>query len=106
MALRIEAPLLVPAQCDAIHLTARRVSDAATVFERTDDLAAKGTAFPLTLSLTTSDRANLGEDAVSLEVEALLSGARAAPWAFARQALPLRSGEVAAVTVKLCDCGM
>lgn len=100
---RVEAPLLVPDDCDSLELEVRRGADGPVVYAHTYDLSG-GPAFPLTLSLTTDNPENLGEEALVVEVSALKGGALARPWARATQGVSLREGRVTEVVVELCDC--
>src|SRR5688500_3006069 len=58
--LRIEAPLAVPEECDALDVEVRRGrTDGDVSFQKTYDLSS-GPAFPLTLSLTTDKAQDVG----------------------------------------------
>ncbi|MBI3183695.1 MAG: hypothetical protein HYZ28_16275 [Myxococcales bacterium] len=100
---RIEAPLLVPDECDGLRLTARRLADSSQVFDQRYDLTA-GPPFPLELALTTRNRANLGEGALSLGATALYRGETARPWAERSQLVTLREDRVTETVIQLCDC--
>ncbi|MHB8875570.1 MAG: hypothetical protein ACYC8T_17945 [Myxococcaceae bacterium] len=101
--LRVEAPLSVPGDCDALKVEAHRgAADGPVLFERTFDLAA-GPQFPLTLSLGNANGENLGE-AVSVKVTALSAGALARPWSAGQASATLERGKVSQVLVRLCDC--
>ncbi|MBL8951767.1 MAG: hypothetical protein JNK82_13375 [Myxococcaceae bacterium] len=102
--LRIEAPLRVPAECDAIDLRATRVAGGAEVYAARHELHSGPTPFPLELALSTNEPDNLGQDAVELEVRALKGGVLAAPWAQKKQRLALVRGQWAHATIELCDC--
>jgi hypothetical protein len=102
--LRIEAPLAVPADCDAIHIQVRRGGAAGpTVYDQTFALSAQRN-FPLTLGLGSANDANLGSGGVHVTATALSAGQQARPWATRGSSVALRKGEVVELTMKLCDC--
>ena len=87
-------------QSDAVEVTASR--GATSIFEHTYGLGSA--QFPQTLTLTTSNSADLGSGGVTVNVTALKSGSIARSWAHASATTTLRKGELAPLTVKLCDC--
>lgn len=99
---RVEAPLVVPTECDALTLTLRRDGDPTPAFERTFELL-DGPQFPLTASFTADGEVPLDEP-LRVHAEALLDGQRAQPWSAAEQVLTLKRGETTRVTLELCDC--
>jgi hypothetical protein len=70
--LRVGAPFGVPTQCDELDVSVTRPSDAASIFSSPFTLSAAD-PFPVTLSLVTDDRADIGQ-ALSVAVQAKLSG--------------------------------
>jgi hypothetical protein len=70
--LRVGAPFAVPAQCDEVDVTVTRTSDDAAVFSSPFTLTGSD-PFPVTLSLVTDDRSDVG-DALAVAVTAKLSG--------------------------------
>ena len=98
---RIEAPLRVPEECDALHLVAVRGEGGPTVFERTYPLSR---SFPLELSLTTENEDNLGTGRILITAEALLAGKLAQAWATRTAPATLREGQVSELRLPLCDC--
>jgi hypothetical protein len=101
---RVEAPFLVPSECDAVRLTAVRASDEAPLFEQSYDLGALGVTFPLEVSLTNANRRNLGDQSVLLTAEAFHGTVLAAPWARTSVAASVLEGQVTESLVRLCDC--
>jgi hypothetical protein len=78
---KVEAPLVVPKDCDGLRLQVTRGSSTGTsVFDRHFTLT--NTQFPLTVTLTTSDAANVGAPGLDVQATALLGGAPAASWAY------------------------
>ena len=101
--LKIEAPLVVPADCDAVQVTAARgAAGGASIFDHTYDLGGK--PFPHTLTLTTANPADLDGAGVTVTVSALKSGSLARSWAHASAATTLLKGNLSPLTVKLCEC--
>lgn len=101
--LRIEAPLRVPQDCDAVELTATRVSDAQLIYQSHHALGS-GPPFPLELALVTDDRRNLGRESVELTVRALKGLELAAPWSSRTLRFDLVAHQWSDVTVEVCDC--
>ena len=102
--LRIEAPLRVPDQADAVQVTVRQGGpDGRSLFSRTDAL--EPLQFPVTLTLETWNRGNLEPADLWVTTTALLRGAAAAPWANASGQVSLPRRQLAELTLQLCDCG-
>jgi hypothetical protein len=99
--LRIEAPLLVPQQCDSVDVNVRR-SDGTAAFGQVYDLS-QGPPFPLTLSLVAQTPADVGVP-LTVSVQALKSGALAQPWATYSSQTTLPDGQLTQMLVPLCDC--
>lgn len=99
---RIEAPLRVPEDVDAVTITADRKNGSPAFSQRFD--LSQGPRFPLTLSLEAHESAQLGAPDWTVNVEAFKGSTRARPWAIGNQAARLTRGQVAPVTIKLCDC--
>jgi hypothetical protein len=70
--LRVGAPFSVPGQCDEVDVAVTRTSDNAGVFNSPFTLTASD-PFPVTLSLVTDDRSDVG-DALAVAVTAKLAG--------------------------------
>ena len=101
---RVEAPLSVPGDCDAVRLEAHRGQlDGPIIFERTFALA-DDKQFPLTLSLGNHNPANLGDSGVTVQATALRGGEPARPWAKGSAWATLTHGQFSELTVRLCDC--
>jgi hypothetical protein len=98
---RIEAPFLVPQQCDSVDVNVRR-SDGSAAFGQAYDLS-QGPSFPLTLSLVAQTPTDV-DVPLSVSVEALKSGALAQPWAMRTSEATLPSGQLTQLLVPLCDC--
>jgi hypothetical protein len=99
--LRIEAPLLVPQQCDSLDVNVRR-TDGTAAFGQVYDLS-QGPSFPLTLSLVAETPADVGVP-LTVSVQALKSGALAEPWATYTAQATLPNGQLTQMLVPLCEC--
>ena len=100
---RIEAPLQIPGECDAVRVTALRLNDEGVAYSRTHELTKGGLQFPLELALLADESAPF-ESGLRIEVEALLGGVRAAPWSAAAESLVMRPARVTPLVIRLCDC--
>lgn len=104
--LRVEAPLLVPAECDALEVRVVKLDEggsAQTVsFEQRYDLR-DGPEFPLTLALTAPSSFDLSTP-LRLGVRALREGQLARPWASHEGEVTLEAGRTKEVVIELCDC--
>ena len=98
--LRVEAPLLVPDQCDALTVSA--TAQGRTLLEKTYPLASNK-PFPNTVMLFTNSAKDVDVD-LSVQVRALKAGALAAPWAQATQTVALSAHQTTGLTLSLCDC--
>lgn len=94
----IDAPLRVPDACDAVHIVASEHGQ--SLYDQTFMLTA---AFPQTLTLTSTERTQVGGD-VLVEATALKSGADATSWAHASATATLVSGKLTPVIVQICEC--
>lgn len=103
--LRIEAPLVVPTDCDAVRIQARRgqVGSSEPLLDKTWDLG-RGPSFPLELSLVEDDRADLAEGPLRVTVQALNDGVLARPWSERAVEIRLTEGQIVERTIELCDC--
>ncbi len=101
--LRIEAPLRVPEECDALRVKAVRTSDGETIYEAEHAVEVQ---FPMDLLLTTTNEENLGIRRVEISAEALKSGARARPWSSAVIQIDLVEGRTEGARIELCDCSL
>jgi hypothetical protein len=96
----VEAPLRVPDQCDALEISA--TERGTQVFDQTFMLSAQ---FPQTLTLESTQRAQVGGDVV-VAATALKGGSPATSWATSHRTATLESGTLTPVTVMICDtCG-
>ena len=99
--LSVEAPFQVPAQCDALHVRAFRGSPNGTsLYDHAYPLAA-GDDFPLTLTLVTSNNAEVGSP-VFVDVQALRDGGLASPCAEDGGTATLATQQLVPLTVSLC----
>ena len=98
---RVEAPLLVPDDCDALQLDVTR-PDGSSAFTKSYDLT-QGPSFPLTLSLSAETSADVGV-ALSVEAQALKAGTLARTWAKKTTQVTLTKGELTPVVVQICEC--
>jgi hypothetical protein len=93
----VEAPFRVPDQCDALEITASERGQ--QLFFQTFMLS---TPFPQTLTLESTQRAQVGGD-VRVTAKALKAGALAASWSTGTQTEPLAAGALTPVVVRICD---
>ncbi len=100
--LQVEAPLVVPSEADALHVVVVRASGA-SAFDKTYDLS-KGPQFPLTLTLTNDDSANFDPSGLTVTCTALLAGSEAKPWSQASGNVVLEPGQIATLTLQMCNC--
>jgi hypothetical protein len=101
--LRVEAPLVVPQECDALDVkVTRNDGSGAVLFDQRYDLS-NGPSFPLSLNLLTEEQ-NLGEPGVTAQVAALLGGADARPWSKGSGSMVLARGQISTLVLRLCDC--
>lgn len=98
MWLRIEAPFAIPTDCDAVQITVTR-PDGDTAYSQLHALH-DGQAFPLTLSLTTDNDANLAATGLVVTVTARKSGAEVSS---ASTPATLERNHLVPVTVTLRD---
>ncbi len=99
---RVEAPLLVPEQCDALTLRTRSSPSEAPFWEERFSLL-EGPSFPLTLSLQELDEAHVGRT-LTVEAEAFLGEARSAQWAFVQGTVTSQASRLVSLTLRMCDC--
>jgi hypothetical protein len=99
--LRVEAPLRVPEDADALTVEVRKgaVDGGVSFSER---FALSGQRFPATLTLTAPTADQLGTFFVS--ASALKGAALAQPWSTATGTVELTKGRVSELTLKLCAC--
>jgi hypothetical protein len=99
--IRVEAPLLVPDDCDALQLSVTR-PDGSSAFAKSYDLS-QGPSFPLTLSLSADTNADVGV-ALNVEAQALKAGALARTWAARTTQVTLVRGQLTSMVVPICEC--
>lgn len=97
--LRVEAPLRVPEECDALEVTAVREVDGKTAFTKSFNLS-KGPAFPLTLTLEEPSPTRASET-LNVNVRALKAGQLATPWSEATQTVTLQKARLVELRVAL-----
>jgi hypothetical protein len=98
---RVEAPLTVPSEVDAVTLRVWRAQDGEQIFEQTYDLVDLGVAFPLELSLTNSNQKNFGDDSITVEASALSGGALAYPWSVASTQASILEGQITEALIRI-----
>lgn len=98
---RVEAPLLVPDECDAVQVSVELAEETVRLYDKVYDLSS-GPPFPLTLALSTSDSDRLERD-LTVTATALKGGELARPWATMQGTTRLRAGEIVQVLLQLCD---
>lgn len=101
--LRIEAPLVVPTDCDAVRIQVQRADVSDPLLDKQWSLD-RGPEFPLELSLVEDDAADLGRGPLEITVEALKGGMLARAWSRASVNVELVEGQMVERTVELCDC--
>lgn len=101
---RIEAPLRVPEDCDALELRVIRLEGAveSVAYGRLYSLS-EGPQFPLTVALTAGRSFDL-ERPLTVSARALLGDSLAKPWAATTASVQLSSGRTVELTLELCDC--
>ncbi len=97
--LTVEAPLLVPSQCDGLVVKILRGPGGAVAFEESFPLSAS-TAFPVSVSFDEPKKDALTTP-LSVTVRATLGGQLAAPWAERTDVVTLTSGRVQELRVAL-----
>lgn len=100
--LRIEAPLVVPEQADAVSITFDRGEGSEVLSEETFELD-EGHAFPVTLTMETRRDDLIGEP-LRVRATVLKEGMHAAPWSRGEVEVVLKPRELTPATVTLCDC--
>lgn len=100
--LRIEAPLVVPEQADAVRVEIDRATGGERLSEETFDLH-DGPSFPLTLTVETR-RDELLDETLRVRATVLKDGAQATPWSSGEVDVVLKPRELTPATIKLCDC--
>lgn len=96
--LRVEAPFLVPAECDGLSVHVEQADDGKTLFDRDYPLTAAD-PFPVTLSLFTRNAARIGPARLRVLVTARLRGEAVGPPGMAE--LALREDEVTPAVIRL-----
>jgi hypothetical protein len=96
--LRVEAPFVVPGECDALLVQVEQVSDGARIYERTYPLTS-AQQFPVTLSLYTKDAQRLAPAALRVTVTAQVRGEDVASPGSAE--VTLHDDEVSQVVIRL-----
>lgn len=100
---RIEAPLRVPEQADALAVKVTLPSGTLAL-ERRFALS-EAHSFPLTLAVYEErEEVVLAGEPLRVEAEALRGELRATPWAVGAASGTLVKGELVEVLVRLCDC--
>ncbi|MBK7864903.1 MAG: hypothetical protein IPJ65_41160 [Archangiaceae bacterium] len=102
--LRVEAPLVVPDQCDALQVRVRRDSALAMPAIDTTFSLLNGPQFPLTLDVQARQPSDFEPRTLFVEVNALKDSAPAFEWAHGSAQTTLHDGAVSPVLIKLCDC--
>ena len=100
--LTVQAPLVVPTQCDAVQIVATRVVDDAGLYDQVSALDATK-QFPVTLTLEAGSTADEDPAGIAVTASALLAGAPAAPWASATGNVVLTHRVLTPLTLTLCN---
>jgi|GEM_PF-4230867 len=96
--LRVEAPFVVPGECDSLLVHVEQTKDGAQVYQRSFPLAS-AQQFPVTLSLYTQDAKRLAPAALRVTVTAQLRGTAVAAPGSAE--VTLHDDQVTQVLIKL-----
>jgi hypothetical protein len=94
--LKVGAPLSVPSQCDELDVSVTRGSDGANLLSTPYSLTAS-TPFPVTMTLSTDDRSDLGNP-LTVNAQGKLAGA---PVASGTGTVTLESRTLAPLTIVL-----
>lgn len=100
--LRLEAPLVVPTQCDAVTIEVRYPGETPALLSERFDLR-DGPGFPLTLTLVEPDEAQASRP-LEITASAHLGEALSAPWATTSGQITPRVGTLTPLVLKMCDC--
>jgi hypothetical protein len=100
--LTVQAPLVVPTQCDAVHIVATRSVDDAGLYDQVSPLDASK-QFPVTLTLEAGSTADEDPAGIDVEADALLAGTAAAPWASGTGHVVLTHRVLTPLTITFCN---